>query len=215
MKGPLLTWAPAGILAAGTLLTLSSSVQRALVLRVPLAWAIPVAVAGYDGKDMALSPEERRVAGVTEYLLRNYVASDAGRRPASFSLYIGYYDRQTQGRTIHSPKNCLPGAGWEPLTAGTALIPGPSGSAAVNRYLIQKGAQRAVVLYWYQGRGRIVANEYVVKWNLLRDSALRRRSDEALVRLVVPIADVEDRAFAAAVHVAGVVASALERALPS
>lgn len=214
MTGPFLTWAPTLILAAGALVTLSSSVERSPPLRIPLTTAIPVAIARYEGSDLFLSGDERGVAGTTAYLLRNYVAADTRLRPASLSLYIAYYDHQIQGRTIHSPKNCLPGAGWEPLTSSTALIAGPAGPATVNRYVIQNGKQRALVLYWYQGRGRIVANEYAVKWNLLRDSALRRRSDEALVRLVLPIADSEDRTHATAVQIAGVVATALERALP-
>ena len=58
---------------------------------------------------------------------------------------------------------------------------------AVNRYLLSNAGERALVYYWYQGRGRVASNEYRVKWDLLRDSALRGRSEEALVRIVVPI----------------------------
>ena len=90
----------------------------------------------------------------------------------------------------------------------------PLGAVAVNRYLLQREEQRALVLYWYQGRGRVQANEYLVKWDLLRDSALRQRSDEALVRIVVPIRDDEDAAFALASQVATEVVPALSAALP-
>ncbi len=213
MRGPLLPWAPAGVLAFGAVMTLSSNAQRGLPLRSPLGSAIPVQIAGYGGRDLSLSAEERRLAGVTSYLLRAYLAPDTALHPSSFSLYVGYYDRQTEGQTIHSPKNCLPGDGWEPLTSGTAFIPASGGPVSVNRYIIQNGSQRALVLYWYQGRGRVVANEYAVKWDLLRDSALRRRSDEALVRLVFPVTDSEDRAFATAVRVARAIAAALNQAL--
>ena len=215
MREPRLAWAPACILAAGALLTFGSNTQPGVALRVPLGAAVPDQIAGYTGLDLSLSAAERHVAGVTGYLLRSYVASAGDRGPTSFSLYVGYYDRQSQGHTIHSPKNCLPGAGWEPLTSQTVLIPAPGGPVTVNRYLLHNGSQQALVLYWYQGRGRITANEYVVKWHLLRDSALRRRSDEALVRLVFPVAVSEDQTFARAAEVARILIPALERALPS
>jgi len=84
----------------------------------------------------------------------------------------------------------------------------------VNRYVLQHGTQRVLVLYWYQGRGRVEANEYVVKWNLIQDAVLRGRTDEALVRVVVPIEDSEDHAFAIAAAAASVVMPALDAALP-
>jgi EpsI family protein len=83
----------------------------------------------------------------------------------------------------------------------------------VNRYLLQNRTQQALVLYWYQGRGRVASNEYRVKWDLLRDAALRRRSDEALVRVVVPVRSGEDAA-ALAVRVAETLAPAVAEALP-
>ena len=144
---------------------------------------------------------------------RDEAAPDSGAVSA-LSLYIGYYDRQLRGKTIHSPKNCLPGAGWEALASQVVEISTPLGSVTVNRYLLQKENQQALVLYWYQGRGRIQANEYLVKWDLLRDSALRRRSDEALVRIVVPISSDEEAAFALAAEAAGQIVAALPEALP-
>ena len=88
------------------------------------------------------------------------------------------------------------------------------GTVAVNRYLLQREQQQVLVLYWYQGRGRVQANEYLVKWDLLRDSALRHRSDEALVRIVVPIRSDEEAAFALAAQAAVQVVTALPEALP-
>ena len=132
-----------------------------------------------------------------------------------FTLYVGYYDRQTQGKTIHSPKNCLPGSGWEPLTSRAAEIATAQGPVRVNRYLIQKGSQQALVLYWYQGRGRVAANEYGVKWDLLRDAALRRRSEEALVRIVVPVTTSEAAAFDVATGMGRRIVPAVFAALPT
>ena len=136
-------------------------------------------------------------------------------RVASCTVYGGYYDSQTQGRTIHSPKNCLPGSGWEALESEMATVETPNGPVSVNRYLLQNEDVRALVLYWYQGRGRVQANEYLVKWDLLRDAVLRQRSDEALVRIVVPLSGSEEDSFRLARSVAETLVPALDQALPS
>ena len=164
------------------MLLLGVSGQRAMPLRAPLR-TLPAELAGYRGADEAISADERRVAGMSSYLFRRF-GRDSAR---AFSVYVGYYDRQTQGRTIHSPRNCLPGAGWEPLESNTRSMATAAGPVMVNRYLLANGQSRALVYYWYQGRGRVAASEYRVKWDLLRDAALRRRSEEALVRIVVPL----------------------------
>lgn len=177
-------WAPGGMLAAGCLLLLSVSRQHTMPLARPLD-GIPRTILGRTALDRTIGDAERQVAGMDEYLLRWYRMP--GDSVADFSTYVGYYERQSQGETIHSPKNCLPGAGWEVLEAGDRTIALTSGPVTVNRYLLSNSGERALVYYWYQGRGRVASNEYRVKWDLLRDSALRGRSEEALVRIVVPI----------------------------
>jgi EpsI family protein len=209
-------WVPATILAGGVLLLQGAGRQQRMELRQPLDQAIPMRLADMAGRDTTLAAEEVDVVGMTSYVLRRY-GSDLETAGADFSLYVGYYDSQAQGRTIHSPKNCLPGAGWEPLSAGTATVMTADGPVTVNRYLIQNGTSRAIVLYWYQGRGRVAASEYAVKWDLLRDAAIRRRTEEALVRVAVPVtAEVssEDEAFELAARVAGTVIPSVFRALP-
>jgi EpsI family protein len=89
-----------------------------------------------------------------------------------------------QGKTIHSPKNCLPGAGWETLQGGVRTVDVNGQQYAMNRFLLSNKGAQALVYYWYQGRGRIEASEYKVKLNLLRDAALHGRTEEALVRIV-------------------------------
>ena len=113
-------------------------------------------------------------------------------------LYVGYYRSQRQGDTIHSPMNCLPGAGWVPVDAGRSRIAAAGGGdVEVNRYLIQKGEDRQVALYWYEGRGRTVASEYWSKAYLVWDAASRNRTDGALVRVLSPVARGESTADAA------------------
>ena len=127
------------------------------------------------------------VLGVDDYLNRVYTSPDR----AQLGLYVGYYGSQRQGDSIHSPMNCLPGAGWEPLSKSFLTIPVSTaeGAAAVdaNRYVIQKGLNRQLVLYWYQSHGRTVASEYWSKLYLVRDAVRLNRTDAALVRVIVPI----------------------------
>jgi EpsI family protein len=174
---------------------------------------VPRTIAGFVARNVDVPDGVLGVAAPTAHLNRVYEPDSSGA-DGFFSVYVGYYDSQIQGKTIHSPRNCLPGSGWEPLAYQQATVQTVSGPATVNRYLLQGQTERALVLYWYQGRGRIQANEYRVKFDLLRDAALRRRSDEALVRIVVPVTDDEESAFRLATEVARAVIPALDRALP-
>ena len=210
----LTAWAPSLVMGLAAVFTIGIDTQRSMPLRAPLQTVIPLELDGFSGRDLIISDDELRVAGVTDYLMRSYESKDEPGKGGSFSLYVGYYDRQMRGKTIHSPKNCLPGAGWEALASREVAISTAQGQVIVNRYLLQRGDQRALVLYWYQGRGRVQANEYLVKWDLLRDSALRQRSDEALVRIVVPITNGEERALETAVATASRVVPSLATALP-
>ena len=210
------SWLPAAVLIAGAVVTVGINPQRSLPLRASLDETLPSLLHGVRGIDQTISEGEATVAGFTDYLLRLYEpAPDDRGLPPWFSVYVGYYDSQTQGRTIHSPKNCLPGSGWEALTSTAAMIETPAGPVRVNRYVLQREDERALVLYWYQGRGRVESNEYVVKLDLLRDAALRRRSEEALVRVVVPIEESEEEAFAVAMEAARELVPSVFRALPA
>ncbi|MFL5576834.1 MAG: exosortase C-terminal domain/associated protein EpsI [Gemmatimonadaceae bacterium] len=178
---------PAALLALGCALVWGARGQQRVPPAAPLA-SLPTELLGYRAADLTIGDEERRVAGMSDYVMRVFRRDSAD----VFSVYVGYYDYQVQGKTIHSPRNCLPGAGWEALEGGARTVSAPvdGGTApfSINRYLLANGTSRALVYYWYQGRGRVEANEYRVKWNLLRDAALRGRTEEALVRIVVPLA---------------------------
>lgn len=180
-------YAPALVLALGAVLVASTRRQVAMGLPRPLA-EIPLTVTGFDGVNRPISADEQRVAGMSDYVFRVFRPSGDGTNATSaFSVYVGYYESQATGRTIHSPRNCLPGAGWQSLEAGTARLVAGGDSVTVNRYILANGPSQAVVYYWYQGRGRVAWNEYRVKWDLLRDAALRGRTEEALVRVMVPL----------------------------
>ncbi len=181
---------PAIILGAGLgLLGLTHDQERPKPL-TPIAGILDTVV-GYSHAAIEVDTNSQRVAGMDEYVNRVYLLDST----QVFSLYVGYYTYQTQGKSIHSPRNCLPGAGWEPVESATlpiASAPG-RGSRSMNKYVLANQGNYAAVYYWYQGRGRIESNEYTVKVNLMRDAALFGRTEEALVRLVVPLRTQRDR----------------------
>jgi EpsI family protein len=172
-------YVPAVILLVGCGLIWQTHTQQPVPLAAPLTTILP-SVPGYTVHDQHVTEEERRVAGMTDYVARAYAQDSI----VAFTTLVSYYDRQSQGKTIHSPRNCLPGAGWEVLRSGTRAVEADGVSHVVNHYTLKNGPATAIVYYWYQGRGRIVASEYQVKWNLLRDAALLGHTEEALVRVV-------------------------------
>jgi EpsI family protein len=189
--------------------------------REPLA-NLPMRLGAWTGREAApFEPEILAVLGVDEYANRVYVSQGNAA-----GLYIGYYQSQRQGDTIHSPLNCLPGSGWEPLSKTYLTIPVALGgvdrrqdSITVNRYVIQKGLDRQVVLYWYQSHGRVVANEYRSKLFMVYDAVRLNRTDAALVRVVSPMRGTEPNAEnEASDHAVDLVKSLfplLDRYLPS
>lgn len=191
------------ILAGGAVARLEQTPDH-LIPRAPLA-GVPCAVDQWrcDGD----TPLDRKTLGVLradDYLNRTYAVLPprgggyAERGSHAVGLYIAYYGSQRQGESIHSPQNCLPGSGWEPISSMRTTIEAAGTSLPVNRYVVQKGLERQVVLYWYQGRGRVVANEYLNKFWLMIDQARLGRSNAALVRIVGPAAGTDDQALQAA-----------------
>jgi EpsI family protein len=145
-----------------------------------------------------LSPQILAVLGATDTLVRWYHTPER----ETVSLYMGYWSSQRQGDTIHSPLNCVPGAGWEPLEHSILRIADPrspsAGEIGINRYIIQKGLDRQLVLYWYQSHGRIVASEYWGKFYLVADAVRLNRTNGSIVRVIAPIKnDVPDGVEAA------------------
>lgn len=163
------------------------------------------------GSDRVLDDETLRVLRASDYLLRNF------RKPEGTvaNLYVGYYSSQRTGATYHSPLNCLPGSGWTLSAPGKATITTPDGNSFVaNKYIIQNGDFKDMMIYWYQGRGRNIASEYWGKIYTVLDSVSMRRSDGAMVRVTVPITDSEQAAEQSAIEFASAATGVLPQFVP-
>jgi EpsI family protein len=165
------------------------------------------------GTDQVLDQQTADVLRADDYLSRYYVRPD-GRIA---SLYVGYFATQRTGATYHSPLNCLPGSGWTMNEPGLIRITPADGSSPfeANRYIIQNGDDKQLLIYWYQGRGRIIASEYWGKIYTVLDSVRRRRSDGAIVRVMVPVGKSEQVALDAAVAFSAQVAPLLPGYVPN
>lgn len=170
------------------LMAVRLSVTARPPLRVPLASPLatfPADVGGWRGVDAGdLDPEVARVLGADDYLNRIYYGNDSRD---VVGLYIAYYASQRQGDAIHSPLNCLPGNGWTPILHMRRRVDVGAAQIPVNHYVVERAGTRNLVIYWFQGRGRVVASEYANKAYLLADALRLGRTNEALVRIVTPI----------------------------
>jgi EpsI family protein len=150
----------------------------------------PLTVGPWQGQEVTILPEVLEILGKGEFTSRLYSRND--NEPV-VDFFLAYFPSQKTGDTIHSPKNCLPGAGWSPVESGHRQVRGGDGSLhTVNRYVIGKGLERQVVLYWYQAHGRIVASEYWAKIYLVADAIRMNRTDGALVRVITQVSRTED-----------------------
>jgi EpsI family protein len=174
------------VLVSGSLLLAAADRPEETVARTPFN-QFPMEIGEWKGERLPpIDDKVLAVLGADDYLNRAYFAPD---RSSVVGLYIGYYGTQRQGDTMHSPLNCLPGAGWEPLVSSRIPIQiGRDADIVVNRYIVQKGLDRQLVLYWYQSHGRAVASEYWSKLYLIGDAVRLNRTDGALVRVIAPIA---------------------------
>jgi len=152
----------------------------------------PLVLGDWRGEERTIGEQELDILKLTEYAM---IAYQNATHPAPVELYVAYYESQRKGTSAHSPRACLPGSGWVFEEFGQKQIPGikPDGSLLdVNRVLVSMGEQRLLVYYFFMQRGRIVTNEYLVKWYIFWDSLTKGRTDGALVRFVAPVTDVAD-----------------------
>jgi EpsI family protein len=180
----LISWQLASAVALmATTLTASklTANRKSATLTQPLD-SIGRNIAGFFGTDGApLGAGTLSVLRCDSYLARLY------RKPGlDADVFIAYYAQQRSGESMHSPKHCLPGAGWEIWDYGSTDIAAPDHSYTVNKYSISHESQRMLVLYWYQSKSRIVASEYLGKVLLARDALLQHSTAGSIVRIIVP-----------------------------
>lgn len=140
------------------------------------------------GDSLPFNQDTLNVLGPGQFLERIY------RRPPQpgLDLFLAYFPSQRTGDTIHSPRHCLPGAGWEPTESSLVQLTASDGrSVTVNNWVIAKGEERQVALYWYQAHGRVLANEYRAKVYQVWDAMRLNRTDGSLVRIITPVASFE------------------------
>ncbi len=164
----------------------------------------------WEGRELGMDQEVLDILKLTDFMMRVYVPVVAqGGEEAELAetdvnksqlknegahlpvwLYVGFYQSQRTGATYHSPKNCLPGAGWQFMESDFIPLTMPDQTTiTVNKVLIQKGLEKQVILYWYHDRGRVIASEYWAKGYLVWDAMTKNRSDGSLVRISIPVRD--------------------------
>ena len=201
------------LLLGGGVINVWERAGEARVSRQPLKdFPVQLGTWRQTGSDLRFDEETEKTLRADDYLSRNFVS---GGRMASF--YVGYYATQRNGATYHSPLNCLPGSGWVMSDAARITIVPAGGGAPfeANRYLVANGKDRALMVYWYQGRGRATSSEYWGKIYTVLDSVRRHRSDGAMVRVMVPVGNSPEEAQKSALEVASLAAANLTDYVPN
>jgi len=150
--------------------------------------SFPKKIGEWVGKEERFDEKVYKILGVDDSILSNYISSDGHQ----VQLYVGFYQSQREGELIHSPKNCLPGAGWNIIHTSIEELTIPKtnpGVIKVIKLILEKSGQHQIILYWFQSRGRFIASEYWQKIYLVIDSVTQHRTDGSFVRLIAPVID--------------------------
>jgi EpsI family protein len=169
------------MLGAARVATLAFPFRQPAPLAHPLE-SVPRQIAGWQWEQSEML-DSATLAGLkpTSYISRSYQ-----RQGERMGLFVAYFATQRGGDSIHSPKNCLPGSGWEIWRAGSLRIPVDGRMVTINNDSINNGERRLLMLYWYESGKRITASEYLGKFLLIRDAIVDRRTEASLVRLILP-----------------------------
>lgn len=177
------------VLVGGTAIFLHSRSKAETLVPAQPPSSFPLQVGNWNGRDIPIPQWALDVLGDGKFVERSFVRNT---NEPLVDFFLAYFPTQRTGSTMHSPQNCLPGSGWVPIEFNRVMLPIPGvGSIRVNRYVIAKGLERQLVIYWYQEHGRTVASEYWAKFYLVADAIRLNRSDGALVRFITPIAQGE------------------------
>ncbi len=197
------------VMVGGILATHSLRPKDVTAPQLPLR-EFPSDIGFSHSEDRPFEAQVVRAIGADDYINRIYAGNSL-----PIELYIGYYKDQRTGDRIHSPKNCLPGSGWEPVHSTRIQIGSMGGTpVVVNGFLVAQGAKRDMVLYWYQSHGRIIASEYWAKFWLVADALKHRTADGAIIRIWTTAADGEATSQARAVEFARQVYPQVAKFLP-
>ena len=183
---PRTLFAACGLLVAGAAVAMTVPYRAEEVPARPTFVEFPMVLGSWFGQRVGVDAEVIESLKLNDYLMAQF----AGPPSRTLNLYVAWYDSQRAGRSVHSPRTCLPGGGWQIVEFDQVEVPGVQAAGQplrVNRALIGLGTDRQLVYYWFQQRGRIITNEYLAKWYLFWDSLTRNRTDGALVRLAIPI----------------------------
>jgi len=186
MKSSIMRFFFASVLIVATAVFLRARTHGEVFPRRLTLQSFPHQIGSWTGNDISIDKDTLQVLGPGDFLLRVY--TDPEQNLPYVDLFIAYFPSQSTNDTMHSPKNCLPGAGWAPIESGRMRLKVPGHVPfPVNRYVIAKGDSKQVVLYWYWAHDRGVASEYWAKYYLVADSIRMNRSDGSLVRVTTPL----------------------------
>jgi EpsI family protein len=175
----------AALLAATAIVLQARGRNEILPAREPLD-SLPYQLGDWTGATVPMQKDVLEILGPGDFLQRFYENTRVSQ--PYIDLFLAYFPSQRTGDTIHSPRHCLPGAGWFPTQSSRISISLPGRAPfQANRYVIAKGDERELVLYWYSAHDRAVASEYWAKFYLVADSIRLNRSDGSLVRVITPL----------------------------
>jgi EpsI family protein len=205
----------AALLLTVTAIFLEARTSNEVVPTREMLASLPHQLGPWTGTDIAIPQDILDILGAGDFLLRVYRSSES---PQPYvDLFIAYFPSQRSGDSIHSPKNCLPGAGWSPVESQRVRLSLPGHTPfPANRYVIAKGDDRMLVLYWYLAHDRAVASEYWAKFYLVADAMRLNRSDGSLIRVTTPLGRGEnmDTAQQRLLSLAGNVTPLIDRYIP-
>ncbi|MGA1863743.1 MAG: exosortase C-terminal domain/associated protein EpsI [bacterium] len=171
------------ILIIGTILLNLLPNSRVIPIKKPLE-SFPRKIGDWAFSERVIfSDKISNFLGVDDYIEFKYMSPENKK----IDLYVSYFSRQKEGKGFHSPKNCMPGSGWDIVQSEPVKLRISHSkpiTIEINKMLIQKGSERAIVFYWFQSRGRFIRSEYMQKIYLVLDSILKHRTDGSFVRLM-------------------------------
>ena len=173
--------------AAALLLTSTWGASELSHVRLPRPLAkpfssIPIEIGQWTGSEgPPLSQTALDLLKATDTVSRSYRS-----KRGSLDLFLAYYEDQRAGESLHSPRHCLPGTGWEVLDHRTIQIPVDGTAKTINQYTVQRERDKLIVLYWYQSRRRTLASEYAGKFWLMWDGVVAGDTGAAIVRVTLP-----------------------------